>query len=431
MKKHILLYLISALLLSCTSNERITNPADYNVYLQNNGRENKLTSIDAEIDFWKARLQKVHDDFVSRSKLAGLLEKRFVYSGNVTELLQADSIYRLVNQIQSKNSSGTFRSLAANSIKLHKFKQAQKYIDSALALGDDRYLSLLIQFDIAIELGNRYKAKEVLARLGNKNGFDYLIRAAKYADHVDGDLDEAIGLMERAVKEVESNESLCLWAKANLGDMYGHANRLSESYQCYLHVLSKDPQYYHAIKGIAWLAFSGDKNPGEAKRIIFSLRKLHDIPDYILLLSETAAFENNEKERDQYIAEFFSVVTSASYGDMYNKYIFSLQSDVFNHADQALSIAKKEIDNRPNAEAYSWLAWAHFRQGNMKEAIRIARAKVENKSFDPEVLYRIGIIYKNSGEKNKAKLYLNHAMSSGYELGPLTEKDIAKALQTL
>ena len=430
MKKYIPLYVISVLMLSCTNNERITNPQDYDVFLRAN-TTNKIAHIDAETEFWKARLKNVEDDIVSRSKLAGLLEKRFSYSGNVSELLQADSIYKLVNAIQSKMSSGTFRSLASNSIRLHKFKLAQKYIDSALALGDDKYLSLLIQFDIAIELGNRYQAKQVLEKLGNKNGFDYLIRAAKYADHTEGNLDEAIRLMEKAVKEVEKNETLWLWAKANLGDMYGHANKLRESYNCYLEVLSRDPRYYHALKGVAWLAFSGDKDPREAKRIISSLRKLHNVPDYTLLLAEIAAFENNQKERDTYIADFLKIVRDPSYGDMYNKYVFFLQSDFFDNAEQAISLATRETENRPNAEAYSWLAWAYFKQGKIDEALRITKAKVENKSFDPEVLYRMGIMYQNAGDKNKAKEYLNDAMSSAYELGPLTAKDISKALHTL
>ena len=64
-----------------------------------------------------------------------------------------DSIYQLVNQLNRKNSSGTYRSLAANCITQHKFLQAQLYIDSALILGDDKYQSVLMEFDVALEPG--------------------------------------------------------------------------------------------------------------------------------------------------------------------------------------------------------------------------------------------------------------------------------------
>jgi tetratricopeptide (TPR) repeat protein len=431
MKKHVLPYVIALLVLSCGKNEKITNPADYEIYFENNAPATKLAAIDSEISFWQKKLDKIDDDIVSRSKLAGLLERRFFYSGKIIEVHQADSLYKLVNRIQSKNSSGIFRALASNSIKQHKFKQAQLYIDSALYLGDDRYLSLLMQFDIAMELGNKVKANEVLNSLGDKKNFDYLIRAAKYKDHIEGNLDEAIELMEKALKEVETNNTLLLWTKSNLGDLYGHANRMSESYRCYLDVLSKDPEYYHALKGIAWLVFSGDKNPAEAKRIIVSLKQRHNVPDYDLLLAEIAEFENAKKERDQHFANFLRTAADPLYGDMYSKYVFNLKADVLNHPDEALSIAKKEVENRPTPEAFSWLAWAYLKKGEVNQAVQIAKAKVENKSFEPEVVYRMGMIYKNSGQKNKAKQYLNDAKSSHYELGPVVVKEISTALHSL
>lgn len=431
MKKNLLLYVFALMLFSCTSNEKITDLSDYEKYLDKKGTSGKLTEIDSEILFWKKRLDKIQDDIVSRSKLAGLLEKRFSYSGKIAEIHQADSLYKLVNRIQSINSSGTFRALAANCIKQHKFRQAQLYIDSALALGDDKYITLLMQFDIAMELGNRYKADKVLNSLGNKNSFDYLIRAAKYKDHIEGNLDEAIELMEKALKQVEANQTLFLWAKSNLGDMYGHANNMRKSYQCYLDALAKDPEYYHALKGIAWLAFSGDKNTGEARRIILSLKQRHDVPDYDLLLAEFADFENNEKERDRHFTEFLKAIADPAYGDMYNKYIFNLQADVLNNPDRALLVAKNEVENRPTPEVFSWLAWAYLKNGEINKAVQIAKANVEKKSFEPEVVYRLGMIYKCSGQKNKAKQYLNNAISSSYELGPLAVNEITKALHSL
>jgi len=266
MKKTAFLYVYAIALIACNSENKITNSSDYSIYLQKIHSGKNLTAIDAEIIFWKKRLINVEDDIISRSKLAGLFESRFTYSGDIGEIHQADSLYKIVNRIQSLNSSGTFRSLAANCIKQHKSQQAQLYIDSALVFGDDKYLTVLMEFDISMELGSKYRAGKALRSLVNKNSFDYLIRAAKFKDHIEGNLDESIVLMEKTLKEVEKNQSLLLLTKSNLGDMYGHANRFRESYQSYLDALSNDPEYYHALKGIAWLAFSHDKNTLEACR---------------------------------------------------------------------------------------------------------------------------------------------------------------------
>lgn len=431
MKPIVVLSVFVLALLGCNTKNKATNPADYSVYLQPRTVSQNLSTIDAELAFWKERLTKVPDDIVSRSKLAGLLEKRFSYSGNIEELHKADSLFKMVNLIQSINSSGTFRALAANCIQQHKFQQGQLYIDSALRLGDNKYLSVLMEFDIAMELGHKYLANKALKSLVNKNNFDYLIRAAKYKDQIEGNLDEAIRLMEKALKEVENNESLALWTKSTLGDMYGHANRVTESYQCYLDVLSTNPEYYHVLKGIAWLAFSYDKNPEEARRIILFLQKHHPVPDYDLFLAEIAAYEKNETQKNYHLNKFLASTQNPMYGDMYNKYIFNLQADERNDAKAALRIAEKEVNNRPTPEAFSWLAWAYLKSGNIDKALQTARSHVERKSFEPEVVYRLGMIYKASGQKAKAKKYLTEAKTSSYELGPLCVKEITKALHSL
>lgn len=412
---------------------KITDIKDYGQYLQPVAEKKQLNRIDAEIDFWGKRFVSASDDIVARTKIASLLTQRFSYSGNVQEIHQADSLYRLVNDLNRKNSSGTFRSLAANCITQHKFRQAQLYIDSALELGDDKYQTVLMEFDIAMELGNKYRAQKALHSLANKTSFEYLIREAKYKDHAEGNLDAAITLMEKAWEEVKNNNNMAgiLWTKSNLGDMYSHANRFTESYKCYLEVLEKDPEYYHALKGIAWLAFSKDRNPAEAKRILQYLKKNHPVPDYDLLLSEIASYENNKTEKDNYIHQFIDRISDPLYGDMYNKYLFSLQADELNNNTAALAIAQKEVQQRPTGEAFSWLAWAYLKNGQKEKALQTIRYYVQNSCFEPDALYYTGKIYQANGNTKNARKFLTGAYASAYELGPGIGNEIKKSLKEL
>ena len=421
---------------SCTffRNEKpITNITDYEKYLQPKKEKDQLKKIDTEIAFWQKRFITSKDDIISRSKIAGLLTQRFTYSGSVTEIHQADSIYQLVNTLNKINSSSTYRSLAANCITQHKFKQAQLYIDSALQLGDDKYQSVLMEFDVAMELGNKYRARKALNSLVNKNTFEYLIREAKYMDHAEGNLDAAIGLMEKAWEEIKNgnNTSVWLWTKSNLGDMYGHANRFKESYQCYLDVLAKDPEYYHALKGIAWLAFSKDKNTSEAKRIVAYLKQQHPVPDYELLLAKIASFENNETEKNIHIENFITWVSNVGYGDMYNKYLFNVQADELKNNALALAIAEKEVQHRPTGEAFSWLAWAYLKNGQKENALKTIRLYVATNCFEPDALYYAGKIYQANGDARNARKFLKDAYNSSYELGPALSIEIKNALKEL
>jgi len=437
MKKQILgITLLFFLLSSCSlfkRDDKVTNREDYEQYLQPGKEKIQLKKIDSEIAFWQKRFTKSSDDIVARAKIASLFTQRFSYSGNIHEIHQADSIYQLVNHLNRKNSSGTFRSLAANCITQHKFLQAQLYIDSALNLGDDKYQTVLMEFDVALELGNKIRAEKALNKLTDKNDFSYLIRESKYKDHAEGNLNESISLMEKAWDQIKdgNNNSIKLWTKSNLGDLYGHANRYKESYQCYLDVLAKDPEYYHALKGIAWLAYSKDKNITEAKHIIHYLRQQHPVPDYDLLLAEIASFENNTLEKVNWEQQFIAKISNVMYGDMYNKYLFNLRANELNDPKAALALAQKETSNRRTGEAFSWLAWAYLKNGQKEKALKTAQYYVEEKCFEPDAVYYLGKIYLANGNNKKAKKYLEEAYESSYELGPSATKEIKEALKQL
>ena len=413
----------------------ITNAADYEVYLKRNSQNSlhSLQVINEDIHFWGQRLKTgISFDPVSRVKLAGLYAARFKVAGNIDDIHRSDSLYLLANPLIKIGSSSVYRALASNCVTQHKFQQAKLYIDSALVMGDDKYVSLLMQCDVSIELGNLPAARKALGKIKEKDDFDYLIREAKLLDH-EGKLDEAILRMEKAVSQVESskNDKLVSWAKTNLGDFYGHANRFKEAYQTYLDILKIDPDDFYALKGIAWLAFSHDKNVVEAKRILNHLSLIHPIPDYDLMLAKIADFENNNEEKDFHLKKFVKSVSDSRYGDMYNKYLFYLLVDENKGQEKALAIAEKEVVNRPTPQSFDLLAWAKFQSGKKDEALRIAKNFVENKSFEPDAYYHLAMIYLDAGNISKGKKYLKQAENSTFELGPLMANKIKMVSQDL
>jgi hypothetical protein len=432
-----IVYLLSGLCLilflpSC-SDKSVTNVSEYGKFLQPDIPNQNLSLIEKDREFWQLRVDKNPADGLAISKLAGIMARRFSYSGNMADLHLSDSLYKIVLGFTRNKSSGAFRALAANCITQHRFQQAQLYIDSALAMGDDKYLTTLQEFDVAMELGNYPRAKQALKNLANKRGFDYLIRESKYNDQVNGDLEKAIELMEKAYTTLSANPSpsLYVWIKSNLGDMYGHANRFRDSYNSYLEALAKDPHDYHALKGIAWLAFSHDKDLANARKIINYLQRQHPIPDYELLLAEFAEYEKDSVARKKHQEKFLAAIQNGMYGNMYNKYLFNLLADDLNNAERAFVVARQEVKNRPSPEVFGWLAWAYFKKGDMSNAVQTSGWYVENKCYEPEILYYIGRIYEADGNKTMARKYLQEASLSSYELGPAASAKIEKILANL
>ena len=430
-----LLIVIAAFFSGCKSGtDTITRTSDYDEYMHLAAADSmpSLKNINTDIDFWSKRLANSPEDAVAKISLAGLFSARFKTAGDINDIHTSDSLYLDANSLFKTSTSSVYRSLASNCITQHKFQQAKRYLDTALVLGDDKYLTYLMRCDVFMELGDLDLAERSLKHIPAKNNFDYLIREAKLLDHT-GDLDAAIKKMEQA-KDIalESRKDvLILWAISNLGDMYGHANRFKESYKCYLDVLEKKPDYLYALKGISWLAFSHDKNIFEAKRILNYLSKLHPVPDYDLMLAEIASFEKDTTTKQALLNKFMSSVSYKRYGEMYNKYVFNLMIDENKDFDQALQIAEREVDNRPTSQSYDLLAWAYYNMDRKEEALRIAKAHVENRNHEPDALYHLGIIYASSGNTKKAKRFLKEANDSAFELGPDVAAKIVNDLKSV
>lgn len=413
---------------SCSHNQQVVHPSDYDKYLQPEDSK-KLNAIDEEMGFWREKLSKNPEDMAAQIKIASLLTRRFAYSGNIKEVHSADSLMRIVNKINKFSSSSTYRSLAANDITQHRFREAGDFIDTALMMGDNKYISVLMEIDVAMELGNTLRAKTALASLKDKNDFAYKVRKAKMLDH-DGRGEEAIKVLESTLPQLnpETDKANYLWIKTNLGDWLGHNNHFRESYASYLDALQVDSENYHALKGIAWLAFAHDKNTTEAKRILYFLMKKHQVPDYKLMMGEIAAYENNEAEKQKWYSAFLAEVSNPLYGEMYNKYVFSLAADELKKPEEAMRIAEREVNNRPTALSYDMLAYAYYKSGNIDKACNIVKNYVDGKCFEPFSIYHQGMIYKAAGEKNKAAKYLSQAYENGFELGPSKTLLIKKAL---
>lgn len=420
--------ILFAISLSSCSNEKtkITDAKDYNKYLSISEDKNVLLAK-KEIDFWQNKYDAAPNQTTYLSQLASHYTSLFDATFEVNHLYKAENLLIQVNENLNFSEVGPIRALAKNYITQHRFKEALVLANKALKIGKGFKETQKLLFDVNMELGNYTEAKKNLSKFYNTEDFDYLIRMAKWNDHI-GDLPTAITLMEKATKKAELNEdkTLKIWSYSNLGDMYGHAGRIEDSYAFYLKTLKEDENNYYALKGIAWIAFSHEKNTKEANRIIDVIAQKHNSPDFKLFKAEMAEFDKNETEKTKNINDYFAALKSKNYGVMYNKYNATLFADNKKDAAKALEIAYQEIKNRPTPESYDLLAWANFNLGNTKKALEICEKHIVNKSFEPEINYHLAEIYKANKMEDKIEPIKEDLISSIYELGPNMKEKIEK-----
>jgi tetratricopeptide (TPR) repeat protein len=206
--------------------------------------------------------------------------------------------------------------------------------------------------------------------------------------------------------------------------LYGHAGNIQKSYDYYIQTLALDPNNSYALKGIAWRAFSHERNTAEANRIIDAISKTHHTPDFFLLKAEIAEYENNTAVKNENLKAYFQMLSDINYGAMYNKYNALIYADDKQTATKALEIAKIEINNRPTADSYDLLAWSYYNLGDTKKALEIAEKYVAEKSFEPDLNYHLATIYKANNKIANIAPIKEELINSIYELGPNMEQKI-------
>jgi len=402
---------------------------DYAVFLEKNQAGSVQQNLLDDLHFWETRMKKDSGNFVAELKAASAHLKLFHLEGNVSQLHSADTLLKSASGTLANKDPEILFALSQNSITQHRFKDAIHFNNKALEASGDPYLYLLLEFDGMMEIGNYGRAAKILQQIQDKSDFQYLIRKAKLEDHK-GNSDKAIDLMQEALEKIKTkSNALFCWTLSNLGDMYSHSGRVGEAYNAYLEVLKKDNSSSYALKGIAWLAFSNDKNIQEAKRMLNFILSKTRMPDLWLQLAEIEEWNGNITGKEVYINRFIREVTKPEYENMYNKYLILLFCEELKQPRKALTLALKEIEIRATPETYSWLACAYSGTGENQKAVSILQNYVYGKTFEPETLYHMAIIFSKAGKVKEAKELFNQCLSASIELGPVKTTHIREELK--
>lgn len=423
--KKIITILTIAILFGCQEKPKeITDSKDYDQYLVTAKTPGK-NAINKELEFWQNKFNNDSTNLMEMGRLAGIHAALFGSTGNISELKTSEMLLKKSHDISARDKDSYLRSLAHNYISQHRFKEAQILLDSAYTYEDNRKETEMMLFDVAMELGEYNRADTLLGKIKDSKDFNYLIRLAKWSDH-NGNLDAAIKYLEQAkqIAEERDNKGFKSWIYSNIGDFYGHAGRLEESYNSYLKTLTIEPDNHYVKKQIAWMVYSSEKDTKEANRILDSVMVNHKAPDYYLLKGEMAEYEGNTSEAKKQYDMFLKATENADYGDMYNTYLITLYTET--KPEKALALAAKEITNRATPETYQLLAYSQLKAGDKEAALKTIEEYVVGKTSEPKALFHSALIYKANGMKDKVAPIKEELMGAFYELGPLKAKEIEK-----
>ena len=418
--KNIFCVFIATLLSICACGATgIVQPNVESLYQPND----KIALLEKDVAFWSKKIIASPNQSSYLIKLATTYAQSFSLTGVIGDLKKAEQLLQDALAMPLINRSSVLRGLAHNYITQHRFCEALEILQEAVAIGENNFANDKMLFDIYMELGDEEQARIQLTKITNESSFDYLIRKSKWEDSK-GNLSKAISYLEQAKKKAiaSNNKSLIAWSFSNLGDYYGHNGEIEKSYTHFMKTLELDPANWYALKGIAWIAYSHDRNIDLSKEILQTIIEKNNSPDLYLELAEVEAYKGKKLAEENAIEAFQKAITNKDYGNMYNKYECLIAAEDQGQFERAYNLALQEVENRPTVASYDLLAWTLYLEGKKETAQIIAKKYVLGKTSEPDILLHLAyIFYSDSVISNSL---LREIATASFELGPLKAREI-------
>ena len=376
--------------------------------------QSRLEKISKEdMDFWKNRVDSALESHTALTRYAGGLVQRFHFYGDMNALLQADSILKKVNNESNEKEAGILRSLASLQITRHRFKEAEGFIQKALAIGSEKYASTLLFFDTQFELGSYFLADQALRSCAATNEYGYFFRLSKWK-HLRGETDSAVFYMQKAADWAGTSLMLKQTALSNIADLYMHEGELQKANNLYVENLKQNASDFHSLQGLGRIALMKDNNIAAAEKIFRFIGSKNKLPDAIYNLEWVAEQKGDSLMQRKFAGEFANKVSDTVFGGMYNKYLVEFYTGILQSPDKALAIAENEINNRSTPQTFAWYVWSLHKAKQDPKAMEVFKTKVSGKPLEALELYWMGKMMKDMGKNYNAGEFFKAADKNGY-----------------
>jgi hypothetical protein len=421
--KNLIHSLITICILASCNRNKIIVDASYVDSLVKNYTEPVVVTNQADVEFWKNRIDTLKPGFTNELKYSSALAARFALIGNIHDLKSSDSFLLVITKTFNDKEAAPFTSLVARSISQHRFNDADTFLNKAKQIGIKQYDNAALSFDVNFELGRYNFAIENLNKIRSDKDYGYQFRRSKL-EHYKGDLDSAISAMLAAASLAGNDHALVSAALSNAADLYLHDGNLKKAYNLYKRSVSNNSSDLHSILGIGWIALVHDKNDSLAKKIFLFVSTKTKAPDPILKLSQAAELNNDSLSMKKYAQMFADIAGNRIYETMYNKYLIELYTGILNNPAKAEAIAKYEISNRATPQTYAWYAWCLYFNNKKDKASKVYKEHVSGKPLEGIELFWMGKMMKGLGKGYNANEFFKAAEKNRYDLSPSMMKDL-------
>lgn len=310
----------------------------------------------------------------------------------------------MIDQVISKelNAPLAYRAMldkASVLLSLHQFAEAKEIGEKALKLNPHSADIYGVLIDAHIELGQYKEAVTYADKMVSIRPDLRSYSRISYLREIHGMVDEAITAMKMAVAAGYPGMEQTEWARLNLGNLYERYGMLDSAMVQYETALATRPNYPFAIASMADCYAAMNKNEKADSLNDVAMALIPEVSFYISKANREFEKGNTAKSEELTKEILAMLADDEEAGHIMNLELASVNLSLLGDQNQALALAMKEYQNRPdNIEVNKLLAEIYYRSNNLSKAQEHIQKALVTGSKDPETKCLEGILLAKSNK---------------------------------
>jgi tetratricopeptide (TPR) repeat protein len=392
--------LLFSLPIASLINTKLRVPTDYDA---------ELGRIDQELSGLKEAASSTASDAEKAVRLALRLYNRAALTGGAAEFIGAEGA--LKHAVQQIGPAPELALLQANiDFRLHRVADAARGLEALSRSGGGAQIEAL-RAGILFQEGRYEEARKgYLSAIAKSPTWDNLARLA-YWESKFGDPDVADRLYGQAQEEISAKEMRSYaWVELQRGLLDLRRGRRDEALAHYRRAGKAYSGYWLVDEHMAEL-LGAQRKFSEAIALYESVIARAPRPELQQALGDLyVVMGDASRARPWHDKAMAGYLESVGHGEVhYYHHLGGFYADVRQDGPEAVKWGRKDVELRPNFFTQEGLAWAHYRNGELAQALAVTDAALSSGVKDAHLFFHAGMIYLAAGRSDGGKELLQRA----------------------
>jgi len=383
------------------------------------------SATDLQIQTLQSHVKQEPNDYAGYDRLGSAFFQKARETGDIAyyDLAEQTLKQALALAPQDFRASGPLVHMALVYMGEHRFSDALVYAQKAISLGSGNLPAFAIEGDAYTDMGEydeaatAYKTVQTLGRaISSPLTLAYMSDSRMaYLRFLHGDSAEAIRLMNRAIAAALQThvppENLA-WLYFELGERYFQTGDLGHADSSYQSGITADPNHYRSLAGLAKVRAAQGKFE-ESIQLYQRSIAIIPFPVYVAELGDVykQLGRANEAQQQYDLVEYIGHLSKLN-RVLANRELALFYADQGTKLQEALELARKELEVRHDIYTWDTLAWVLHKNGRFQEAAEAVNKALALHTNDSLLLFHAGMIYHSLGKDSDAEDFLRRALQT-------------------